>query len=47
MGSLLPTVLPIAFGAAISPVILIVNVLLLSSATRPIARSVLLAQRAA
>jgi hypothetical protein len=32
--------LPIAFGAAISPVILIVNVLLLSSATRPIARSV-------
>src|SRR5215207_9535225 len=40
MGSLLPTMLPIAFGAAISPVILIVNVLLLSSATRPIARSV-------
>jgi multidrug transporter EmrE-like cation transporter len=32
--------LPIAFAAAISPVILIVNVLLLSSTTRPIARSV-------
>jgi Sap, sulfolipid-1-addressing protein len=40
MGSLLPTMLPLAFGAAISPVILIVNVLLLSSTTRPIARSV-------
>jgi hypothetical protein len=32
--------LPLAFGAAISPVILIVNVLLLSSTARPIARSV-------
>jgi hypothetical protein len=40
MGSLLPTMLPLAFGAAISPVVLIVNVLLLSSRTRPIARSI-------
>jgi Sap, sulfolipid-1-addressing protein len=32
--------LPIAFAAAISPVILIVNVLLLSSTARPIARSI-------
>jgi hypothetical protein len=32
--------LPLAFGAAISPVILIVNILLLSSRTRPIARSI-------
>jgi hypothetical protein len=40
MASLFPTMLPLAFGAAISPVILIVNVLLLSSRTRPIARSI-------
>jgi hypothetical protein len=37
--TLLPRILPIALGAAISPVVLIVNVLLLSSSSRPIARS--------
>ncbi|MGH2961841.1 MAG: GAP family protein [Solirubrobacterales bacterium] len=39
METLLPRIIPIALGAAISPVVLIVNVLLLSSRTRPIARA--------
>jgi hypothetical protein len=39
METLLPRILPIAFGAAISPVVLIVNILLLSGRTRPIARA--------
>lgn len=39
METLLPRILPIAVGAAISPVVLIVNVLLLSSRDRPIARA--------
>ena len=39
METLLPRILPIALGAAISPVVLIVNVLLLSGRTRPIARA--------
>ena len=39
METLLPRIVPIAVGAAISPVVLIVNVLLLSSRTRPIARA--------
>jgi hypothetical protein len=37
--TLLPRILPIALGAAISPVVLIVNILLLSGKTRPIARA--------
>jgi hypothetical protein len=36
--SLLTRIVPIALGAAISPVVLIVNVLLLSGRTRPVAR---------
>ena len=39
METLLPRILPLAFGAAISPVVLIVNILLLSGRTRPIARA--------
>jgi hypothetical protein len=36
--SLLTRIVPIALGAAVSPVVLIVNVLLLSGRTRPVAR---------
>jgi hypothetical protein len=39
MEGLLTRIVPIALGAAISPVVLIVNVLLLGSKTRPIARA--------
>lgn len=39
MESLLSRIVPIALGAAISPVVLIVNILLLSGKTRPIARA--------
>jgi hypothetical protein len=38
MEPLLTRIVPIALGAAISPVVLIVNILLLSGRTRPIAR---------
>jgi hypothetical protein len=38
MESLLTRIVPIALGAAISPIVLIVNILLLSGKTRPVAR---------